>query len=221
MLESVSGIVDLNELSALAKHLPTDNYEYLYYLAEGISLQEILDEIDAGKNVEDAENADNARKNFYVLTEDNEIDKILSWDFDKWKIFLHPSQRNFSYRDFKGPVKITGGAGTGKTVCAMHRAKYLVHNMDIFAQPILFTTYTKSLTAYLNSAIVDLGISKDAIHIINFDKLVFDLAKDTKHKIIPQEAWRHFFGNTGYIEKHRGLDDAIHEAKIVFELHKM
>ena len=36
-----------------------------------------------------------------------------------------------------------------------------------------------------------------------------------------EEAWRHFFGNTGYIEKHRGLDDAMHEAKIVFELYKM
>lgn len=35
-----------------------------------------------------------------------------------------------------------------------------------------------------------------------------------------QEAWNYLFGDTGYIEKHRALDDALHEAKIVYELHK-
>lgn len=36
-----------------------------------------------------------------------------------------------------------------------------------------------------------------------------------------QEAWDFFFGETGYIEQHRGADDALHEAKIVYELYKM
>lgn len=36
-----------------------------------------------------------------------------------------------------------------------------------------------------------------------------------------EEAWNHFFGDTGYIEAHRGLDDAKHEALIVYELYKM
>lgn len=36
-----------------------------------------------------------------------------------------------------------------------------------------------------------------------------------------QEAWDFFFGNTGYIETHRGADDAFHEASIVYELYKM
>ncbi len=35
-----------------------------------------------------------------------------------------------------------------------------------------------------------------------------------------QEAWDFFFGETDYIEQHRALDDAIHEAKILFELYK-
>jgi len=33
-----------------------------------------------------------------------------------------------------------------------------------------------------------------------------------------QEAWDYFFPNRDYIEKHRAADDAIHEAKILFEL---
>lgn len=37
-----------------------------------------------------------------------------------------------------------------------------------------------------------------------------------------QEAWDHFFGkNTGYVELHRGADDAWHEADIVYEEFKM
>ena len=35
-----------------------------------------------------------------------------------------------------------------------------------------------------------------------------------------QEAWDFFFPNSEYIEKHRAVDDAIHEAKILFELYK-
>lgn len=36
-----------------------------------------------------------------------------------------------------------------------------------------------------------------------------------------QEAWDYFFGKTDYIEKHRGADDAFHEADIVYELYKL
>ena len=35
-----------------------------------------------------------------------------------------------------------------------------------------------------------------------------------------QEAYDFFFGKTDYIEKHRGADDAFHEAEIVYELYK-
>lgn len=36
-----------------------------------------------------------------------------------------------------------------------------------------------------------------------------------------EEAHKHFFGDVGYIEKHRGADDAFHEADIVYKLFKM
>ena len=36
-----------------------------------------------------------------------------------------------------------------------------------------------------------------------------------------QEAWDYFFPNTDYIEKHSATDDAIHEARILFELIKL
>jgi hypothetical protein len=178
-LATVRNVTSQEELKSIQNNLPVDNFEYLFFLADGIELEEILEEIRSGKNDADHEASNNARKHIYLLTDDEEIDKVLSGDFDKWKVFLHPSQRKLAFSKYKGTVKVTGGAGTGKTVCAMHRAKYLTENLDLFAKPVLFTTYTKSLTNYLEKTIQDLGIDSNQLHITNIDKLIFDLARNT------------------------------------------
>src|SRR5690606_36974423 len=113
-------------------------------------------------------------------------EEILNGNFEKWKLFLHPSQRTLAYRDYNGPVKVTGGAGTGKTVCAVHRVKYLTEKSQVYDQPILFTTYTKSLTQYLQETIKGLGLAENRIEICNIDKLIFDLANSSKYKIFPK-----------------------------------
>lgn len=188
MLEVVSRLGNVDQLNSIRDQLPVDNYEYLYYLLEGISLEEILEEIDAGKNATDTETSDNARKHVFVLTEDDDLEQILSGDFSKWKVFLHPTQRALAYRDYNGPTKVTGGAGTGKTVCAMHRAKYLVNKTEVFQQPVLFTTFTKSLTKYLTATMKEFNLPEEYLVIQNFDKLVFDLAKDSRYQVIPEHA---------------------------------
>jgi mRNA-degrading endonuclease RelE of RelBE toxin-antitoxin system len=188
MLETVWGLISVDDLNSIKANLPVDTYEYLYYLFEGISLEEILEEIDAGKTADEGEISDNAKKHVYVLTEDEELEEMLSGDFEKWKIYLHPSQKKIAYGSFNGPIKVTGGAGTGKTVCAMHRAGYLSKALELFDKPILFTTYTKSLTSYLQSTIRDFKIPTDKLIIKNFDKLVFELAKNPEYQIISSEA---------------------------------
>ena len=177
LMEMVIVLTSIEDLNKIKDRLPIDNYEYLYYLLSGIDLEEILEEINAGKSEENAANSNNAQKHVYLLTEDDDLEQLLSGDFDKWKIFLHPSQRSLSYRDFKGAVKVTGGAGTGKTVCAMHRMKHLVNKTAVFQKPVLFTTYTKSLTKYLAATLKEFNLPEDYYVIQNFDKLVYDLAK--------------------------------------------
>ena len=140
LLELVRSIERVEHLESYASNIPTDVYEYLYYLSEGISIEDILEEIEAGKVQDSGELSPNAQKSVYVLTEDSDLENILSGDFEKWKLFLHPSQRSIAYGEFKGPLKITGSAGTGKTVCALHRAKYLSQKLETFDKPILFTT---------------------------------------------------------------------------------
>lgn len=177
ILSLVKTIKDNEQLELYSTNIPSDVYEYLYYLSEGISLDEIIDEIESGKLEDEERLSANAQKSVYVLTEDTDLENILSGDFEKWKLFLHPSQRALAHGEFKGPMKITGSAGTGKTVCAIHRVKHLSKGLGSFDKPILFSTYTKSLTQYLSSTIEKFDISNSEVEIKNIDKLIFDLAK--------------------------------------------
>lgn len=184
LIPLVKSLTCLSELEKSEKNLPKDVFEYLFYLIEGIAYEEILEEIEAGKSSENEEQSLNAQKNVYILTEDDELETILSGDFEKWKLFLHPSQRTLANGNFKGATKVTGGAGTGKTVCALHRAKFLADKLNPFDKPILFTTYTKSLTNYLNTVSESLGLDDNFFQIQNFDKIIWNLAKDPKNTII-------------------------------------
>lgn len=72
--------------------------------------------------------------------------RALDGDFEAWRVFLHPSQRRLVEIDARGPVKVTGGPGTGKTVVALHRARYLAERL--FAddpRPILVTAFSDAL----------------------------------------------------------------------------
>lgn len=175
LLELVRSFNSVDELNVSKANLPVDVYEYLFYLAEGIPLAEILEDIESGKEIDNPMQSSNARKHAFIVTEDTELEEILNGEFDKWKVFLHPSQRTLAYRNYNGAVKVTGGAGTGKTVCALHRAKYLVDQLGPYDKPILFTTYTKSLTQYLQQTVKGLAIDEKRIVITNIDKLVSQL----------------------------------------------
>lgn len=186
----IRAVITKEDLHNAKENIPADVFEYLYYLSEGIPLTEILEDITVGKEDKNPMQSSNALKNVFVVTEDEQLEEILNGSFEKWRVFLHPSQRTLAYRDYNGPVKVTGGAGTGKTVCAIHRAKYLIDEKGTYDQPVLFTTYTKSLTQYLKDTVKGLNLPEEQIEITNIDKLIFDLANNKKYKI--------FETNVGY-----------------------
>ena len=47
-----------------------------------------------------------------------ELERALESPWDKWTVFLHPAQRQWVERDFAGPARVSGSAGTGKTIVA-------------------------------------------------------------------------------------------------------
>jgi mRNA-degrading endonuclease RelE of RelBE toxin-antitoxin system len=85
-----------------------------------------------------------------VVTEDEDIKRILDDPIDYWRIFIHPAQRKYvvgNNGNYKGSFQLKGSAGTGKTVVALHRAKYLAENIYTEdGDKILYTTFSKKLT---------------------------------------------------------------------------
>jgi len=55
----------------------------------------------------------------------DELERALEFPWDKWTVFLHPEQRTLIEREQSGPARVSGSAGTGKTIVALHRAVHL------------------------------------------------------------------------------------------------
>src|SRR6185295_7010210 len=73
------------------------------------------------------------------------------YPWDKWTVFLHPAQRTLVERDYGGPARVAGSAGTGKTIVALHRAVFLVRtNPDA---RVLLTTFSDTLANALRTKI--------------------------------------------------------------------
>lgn len=152
-LKLVRSIKDLNELEESEKYLPVDVYENLFYLSDGANYELMLAEINGGKSKSDRHEDQvdsNNNKRIFVEMDDELMTRVINGDLSKWQIFLHPSQRKLAESDYKGSVKITGGAGTGKTVVALHRLKYLSSGSeDNNRKKVVFTTFTNALTSNL------------------------------------------------------------------------
>ena len=91
-------------------------------------------------------------RRFVVVSSEDELEQALAAPLDLWRVFLHPDQRAIVRAQFDGPALISGGAGTGKTVVGLHRARYLAE--EVFTRPtdrILFTTFTQNLAQHLGT----------------------------------------------------------------------
>ncbi len=188
LIPSLREVIDLNGLQALEKYLPEDVFENVFYLVDGLPIEDIIREIEEGKAIAGAtqEDTDNNKRYFFEIT-DKDLESIFSDDFNKWRIFLHPSQRKIVNSINKGPIKVTGLAGTGKTVCALHRAKHLIDHYNIQKnKPLLFTTFTKSLVKDLKESLTALGVDESKIEVIHIHGLAVELAK--KNSLIPVKA---------------------------------
>jgi superfamily I DNA/RNA helicase len=185
LLPLVQNIKTQEELDQLSTQLPQEAYEALFFLASGYSLEEVFREmekpeappaVDTNDYAAALENPD-SRRRFFVVEDDLELTAILNAPLEKWRVFLHPSQRRLVERDWNGPVRVLGGAGTGKTVAAMHRARWLAQHVFIGANDrILFTTFTRNLAADIRENLLKI-CSEEAmrrIEVVNLDKWVSD-----------------------------------------------
>lgn len=151
-LKTVRAIRSEEALDALENYLPNEAYEGLFFYLAGDRYEDILREREIQEDSQFNTNDFSAaleraqtQAEFSVVSGEKELEEILSASLEKWRIYLHTSQRKIAYGDKSGAVRVLGGAGTGKTVVAMHRAKWLAENQIQEGKKILFTTYTKNL----------------------------------------------------------------------------
>lgn len=157
VLRAVRTVIDKTQLEAFGTLLPEDQFEVLQYLAEGFAPEDVYQDVvavrrpvAAGPDPDEslAVAIANTTSRITLVTGPDELADILEKPFAAWRVFLHPSQRRVAYRvSYGGPVQVTGGPGTGKTVVALHRVKHLLSRSA--DTRVLLTTFTNALAASL------------------------------------------------------------------------
>lgn len=162
LLPAVRALRTTADLDGLAPYLPQEASDSVYMLAAGYSVDAVLEEFDrkersaalaAAEAVDTSDVAaalerPSTMRQFKLVEDDQELAAMLAAPMEQWRIFLHPSQAKLVTMNSGGSARVLGGAGTGKTVVAMHRIRYLAS--EVFKGPeqrLLFTTFTANLAA--------------------------------------------------------------------------
>jgi superfamily I DNA/RNA helicase len=193
-------------LEAMQTMLPDAQYSALYALACGMTPEQAWaevvqllpaetppEQVDPGDLVSAMERTPGQ---VAFVAGQGELQRILAHPFAAWRTFLHPSQRKIAYRPaYSGPAQVTGGAGTGKTVTALHRAAFLAGRADqpsVSAPaaaapetPILLTTFTRNLAEAIDAQLdllIEDADTRCRIEVINVDRLAYRIVTDSRGK---------------------------------------
>ena len=149
---------DDDALFELVDHLPAEAMEALVALAIGEVPQLPLH---TPEGTDPFAHPD-AQRRFRVMANAEELERALDYPWEKWTVFLHPTQRSIVERRYNGPARVAGSAGTGKTVVALHRAVHLARtNPDA---RVLLTTFSDTLANALRVKIGRLAGGEPRMH---------------------------------------------------------
>lgn len=187
-IRKVSSPDDIDSLLMLLPRLQSDA---VGYLAAGYTVEEayaqLLEAIDAtapATNIDPTDIGAAAARPassafFHTVDGEVELDEMLAKPFALWRVFLHPTQRRLAHALTKGPTRMLGGPGTGKTVVALHRAHWLAKKNP--AARILLTTFTTTMATELEGLLRTLAGTEAAaqVDVIGIDKLVSRLLRES------------------------------------------
>ena len=162
---------DEDSLLSLVDRLPGEAAEALLELATGGKPRVRLSAAVGGADAQPAERAasvaasavnpfdhPDAQRRFRLMTNVEELERALEFPWDKWSVFLHPEQQQLVERSYTGPARVSGSAGTGKTIVALHRAVFLARSNP--NARVLLTTFSDILANALRTQLRRL-ISKE------------------------------------------------------------
>ncbi|MBC2711360.1 MAG: UvrD-helicase domain-containing protein [Desulfosarcina sp.] len=164
LIPAVKAISSDESLEALSDYLPKDCRDLLVGIAAGLSLDEALEEmlgiatVPAPELIPEGPGdftnvAERANFDLVLVKGEEHLKDILEAPLEEWRIFLHPYQKKLVEWGTKGPMNINGSAGTGKTVCLIHRAVYLANKLKDPKEKVLLTTFTTNLSITLKEYI--------------------------------------------------------------------
>jgi hypothetical protein len=136
-------------------HLPQEAQEALLKLAVGekpVPPESVAPDADPFTHPD-------AQRRFRPMANVEDLRRALDYPWDKWAVFLHPAQEALVARAFNGPARVSGSAGTGKTIVALHRAAHLARSNP--AARVLLTTFSKPLANALRLRLASL-LAEDA-----------------------------------------------------------
>ncbi len=189
MLAEVRSVHDDLDLDAMQPRLPVEAYESLFlYLADETYERLVQDRETSGEPVDTADfekalNQVDSQARFVVVEDEMELEAMLNAPLERWRVFLHPSQRRLVERNWNGPVRVLGGAGTGKTVVAMHRARWLARKSPNGGR-ILFTTFTRNLAADIENNLKSICSPEEMarIEVTNLDRWVVRFLRGRRYE---------------------------------------
>jgi mRNA-degrading endonuclease RelE of RelBE toxin-antitoxin system len=136
---------DEDSLLLLADRLPSEAAEALLELATGGAPRVMKLATEAASPFDHPD----AQRRFRVMANVEELQRALDFPWEKWTVFLHPEQREWVKRDYIGPARVSGSAGTGKTIVALHRAAHLARTHS--ESRVLLTTFSDTLANALRT----------------------------------------------------------------------
>lgn len=130
----------------IADHLPQEAAEAILELATGSkpSFPTVTSTIQTSPF-----DHPDAKRRFRTIENIEELERAFESPWEKWSVFLHPQQQDLIERDFKGPFRVSGSAGTGKTIVALHRAVHLAKKYP--DSRVLLTTFSEPLANALRN----------------------------------------------------------------------
>ena len=188
LLPAVRAVTSDEALSRLIEWVPQDCVDGLILLAAGKPIEVVIEELERQRpaaidpsDVAAALETPESKAEFLVITDDDVLEAMLSAPLERWRVFLHPSQRRLVERQWSGAVRVLGGAGTGKTVVAMHRARWLANALIKTSAPgrVLFTTFTRNLATDIRANLTKICSPEELqrIEVIHLDGWVMNFLK--------------------------------------------
>ncbi len=173
-----------DEILEIGEHLPPDAVDAVLKIAVG-EKPVVAEPTAAVKHSDEAAKpfeSDREKQSWWVVTDDNDLREALeSTAWDTWCVYLHPSQRVIAEKDYPSVYRVSGSAGTGKTVVALHHARYILRTDP--AAIVLVTTFSENLVADLNYRVKPLMRPRE---LERCDTRTFcDFGRETFDKVCP------------------------------------